>query len=571
VGWSTLCIRGRWKSPARLACLVALLSAASALGGDGLDNKFLTEARDLGFVSRALERERLAIPARIVVTGVTVPHHLLAADLIARGMWAASGGTYDRVLIISPDHFRALKTPFGITTADLDTVTGKLIVDQRFARTMLHASNMFTDIGTAPREHGIHNVTPFIRAIFPQARVVAITTATQSTPTDWRAAVELLGGLMGTKTLIVQSTDYSHFLPIEAAILRDQETLAALASGDPEAMLPLNQPAHLDSLASQFIQMALQRKLHGASPIIIANRNAYEYVPGSGPTTSYIVTVFSPEPERGGQLRYSDQTVMYFGGDTYLGRGWTQPTMQPSTMDWLVGQIKDFTHNFPLVINLEGVILEQQAAGANDIQHFMLAPLALPVLQKLGLAAVNLANNHAYDFGEEGLDQTASLLWAAGIPVLRHGVATDLGPVKLLPITFKRGYFYDHAVIRAVSQLDSICAMQGASPLIVLPHWGDDYVADPGPFEREVLDRLSKCGVSAVIGAHSHKASKRIELRSGGALQSVFSMGNLIFDQTGPDISGSMVELRIFRQGTIFLRIVPIPNFFDKLKSSSQP
>src|SRR4051794_160320 len=51
----------------------------------------------------AIEAERPKRKQDIPITGVTVPHHLLAADLIARGFWAASGKAYRRILVLSPD------------------------------------------------------------------------------------------------------------------------------------------------------------------------------------------------------------------------------------------------------------------------------------------------------------------------------------------------------------------------------------------------------------------------------------------------------------------------------------
>jgi len=39
----------------------------------------------------AIEMERLKQRPDLKATGIAVPHHLLAADLIARGFWAASG------------------------------------------------------------------------------------------------------------------------------------------------------------------------------------------------------------------------------------------------------------------------------------------------------------------------------------------------------------------------------------------------------------------------------------------------------------------------------------------------
>jgi poly-gamma-glutamate capsule biosynthesis protein CapA/YwtB (metallophosphatase superfamily) len=255
--------------------------------------------------------------------------------------------------------------------------------------------------------------------------------------------------------------------------------------------------------------------------------------------------------------------VMYFGGDTLIGRLWTDPSMPSAAMDWVVERIREFTGGFPLVVNLEGVVLDQSPIGAKDGQHLMSSRIALPVLKKLGVVAVTTANNHSYDFGLEAFDRSARSLEASGIRVLQHGDLAGFGAVNLLPLTFKRSNFFDHAFIQTPSQLESICALQKASPLIVLPHWGDEYTDTGGAFESRTLEKLTQCGVSAVIGAHTHRASEKVQLRAGGALQSVFSLGNLIFDQTGADVSGSLVELRAFRQGTIALRVIPIPNFYE--------
>src|SRR5664280_886730 len=52
------------------------------------------------------------LPYRI--TGLTVPHHLLAADLIADAFALASGQVYRRIIILSPDHFQRSSTPFAV-------------------------------------------------------------------------------------------------------------------------------------------------------------------------------------------------------------------------------------------------------------------------------------------------------------------------------------------------------------------------------------------------------------------------------------------------------------------------
>jgi hypothetical protein len=40
-------------------------------------------------------------------------------------------------------------------------------------------------------------------------------------------------------------------------------------------------------------------------------------------------------------------------------------------------------------------------------------------------------------------------------------------------------------------------------------------------------------------------------------------LGNFIFDQSGPNISGAVLEVLFFPQGTYFLRWLPVGNLFE--------
>src|SRR4029079_11250851 len=114
-----------------------------------------------------------------------------------------------------------------------------------------------------------------------------------STRSDWDAAVAMLEKLMKPGTLIVQSTDFSHYLPHQTAVRRDQETLNIIAANDSVGVAGLVQPDHMDSKGSQYIQMRLQADSMKAHGVVIANRNSAEYSAFGTKTTSYIVTVYA--------------------------------------------------------------------------------------------------------------------------------------------------------------------------------------------------------------------------------------------------------------------------------------
>jgi poly-gamma-glutamate capsule biosynthesis protein CapA/YwtB (metallophosphatase superfamily) len=69
--------------------------------------------------------------------------------------------------------------------------------------------------------------------------------------------------------------------------------------------------------------------------------------------------------------------------------------------------------------------------------------------------------------------------------------------------------------------------------------------------------------VAAIIGAHPHVASAGVTALAGGDVAEVYSLGNFLFDQSAERASGTMVELRVFDAGTVFMRLIPLPNFFD--------
>lgn len=543
----------------RLAVLVVAAALSSA--AQGADD-FLAPARDAARLMAAIDTERPGFSPPMGVTGISVPHHLVAADLVARGFWAASAGHYSRIIVISPDHFHAVRGAFATTRASLETVFRTLASDRAGADALLDNPLLFEALPDIDHEHGVMALGPFIAHFFPQAEVLPVLASVNATPEDWRDAAELLKPLLGPETLIVQSTDYSHYLPLGEAVLRDQESLATIAAEDPEMVPPLLQPSHMDSKAAQFIQMTLQREVYHSHPVVLANRNSAEYDSGIGRTTSYLVTAWLGDPEAGSVFDYPDQTRMFFGGDVLAGRYLLPALHDPKAWSAIAEAIDAAAKGKPLVVNLEGVILGGPVTGLGADEHLMLMEDAAPVLSRFRTLAASLANNHANDLGEVGRAETSRLLSSISIAPLEHGVVADFGGFRVVAINFIRGRLTGERIADP-QDLEGVCKLAAAPPLIAFVHWGIEYTDRASADERAIADRLAACGVSLVVGAHPHQASASIVPLAGGRAQMVYSLGNLLFDQSAPRGSGALLELRIFKQGTIAARLVPIPNLFE--------
>ncbi len=231
-------------------------------------------------------------PSVAAVTGITVPHHLLARDLIAEAFRFASSSRPRQVLLLSPDHFFLGRTDVSVSDRDFSTVFGAVRADRAAAAALAALPSVSTGDFFA-REHGLQAELPFIRRIFPDAEVIALTFKESTPAATLDAVVGALEKALDRDALVVQSTDFSHYLPAAQADARDAQTVAALEKGDPAAILALDQPANLDSTAAQYVQSRLQKEFFGSHLVILARRNSQAYADGPvASTTSYIVQAY---------------------------------------------------------------------------------------------------------------------------------------------------------------------------------------------------------------------------------------------------------------------------------------
>lgn len=300
----TACVR-------RLAVLcICLLCAAAPLFSE--EPPHLQKLRERPFpaaypgrlFTAAIEAAESIPPFSSRASGLVLPHHLLAADLIAKGFAHVREGGYRRIVILSPDHFSRGKTPFSVPGRDFLTALGTVPLDREGAVVLLR-SELVSESSLFSHEHGVQALLPFIAHHFPGAFVLPVAIGKRSTPKEWGTLAELLAPIVDGDTLIVQSTDFSHYLDREETAKRDRESLAVLLSGDPARVVSLRQPSHIDSRGALFVQMTLQKSL-SAAPVLLAHASSFEYDAAEAEKaggTSYIVLAYRcANGEEGGNL-----------------------------------------------------------------------------------------------------------------------------------------------------------------------------------------------------------------------------------------------------------------------------
>jgi AmmeMemoRadiSam system protein B len=552
----------------RIVPILILLTVTSAAGAE-----VACEGR--AYPSPHLEREMFEkaaaaavdnSPLRIRVGGIVVPHHLAAVDLMARAFASIEPEPIDKVIVLFPDHFRRARRAFAVTRRPFDTVFGPVCSAGADVATILEQASIVEDSDLFERDHGIGAVLPFVRRFMPGVPIVPIAVSISSRRTDWDKLVAVLEPMMSARTLVLQSTDFSHYMSAAQAALHDQATLNVLSAADIEGAGRLNQPAHLDSRGSQYIQMRLQER-RSARPIVLFNANSQSYSDAYEPeTTSYIVQIYPREPPRRVLPRLGGSQVICFAGDVFLGRFFTALLTNSRIAERLEKKVQSILRGCPLVVNLEGVFGPSKPAARTDRELVMDRELALQWLKKLNVIAASLANNHSRDLGPSGYEQTAAALRGAGIAVLEHGLISDLEALRIVTLSDVDNSANPTTNRITNQELAAIARSPARPPLIAFMHWGKEFSAEPGPREQELTQRLAQAAVGLVVGTHPHTRSGGIRPISGGEAILAYSLGNFLFDQLDPLASGAILEMRLFDQGTFFARMIEIPNLYDKAR-----
>lgn len=139
---------------------------------------------------------------------------------------AAAHGTVSRVLLLGPAH-RVPVDGMALPGVDaFDTPLGPVAVDDEARSVALaHPAVHIDDHAHAP-EHSLEVHLPFlVRALGPEIRVLPIVVG-RVPATDVADLLDLLWG--GPETVIVVSSDLSHYLSYEAAVERDRSTADAI-------------------------------------------------------------------------------------------------------------------------------------------------------------------------------------------------------------------------------------------------------------------------------------------------------------------------------------------------------
>src|SRR3954451_15582412 len=143
--------------------------------------------------------------------------------------------TIGRVILIGPAHyvpFRGIAVP---TVAAFDTPLGRVPLDRDALSAIAGLPGVQAADGPHAPEHALEVELPFLQALLPRFTVVPLLVG-DACPEEAAAVLDRLWG--GPETVVVVSSDLSHFHNYETARRRDLATAAAIERGAWDALGP---------------------------------------------------------------------------------------------------------------------------------------------------------------------------------------------------------------------------------------------------------------------------------------------------------------------------------------------
>ena len=193
-----------------------------------------------------------------------------------------------RVVLLGPTHRVAVRGLALPGAEAFDTPLGRIMLDAAAARLVAHLPQVTVSAQAHALEHSLEVQLPFLQSVLPEFTLLPLAVGMASA----EEVAEVLDTLWGgEETLIVISSDLSHFLPYATAQRVDNGTV--------QAILKLRQPIdHEQACGGTPINgMIVAAQQHHLTPHLLDLRNSGDTAGSHDQVVGYAALAFTEETE----------------------------------------------------------------------------------------------------------------------------------------------------------------------------------------------------------------------------------------------------------------------------------
>lgn len=244
------------------------------------------------YTSRAAAT-RLASPDPSRLRAIVMPHagYPYSGWTAAHAGLMLKPGAFRKVVLLGPDHRVGFKNG-SVSGADFyQTPLGKVPL-HRDVEVLLADPQLFRTVAASEREeHSLEVVLPFLQRYLGDFALVPVVLG----DADPVAIAGALAPLINQQTLLVVSSDLSHFLPYAEAVAKDRRTLDQLLAGDAVAFGAADNSACGKSGLLVLLELAKRRNWQ---PVLLHYANSGDTAGDRYRVVGYAALAFYAREER---------------------------------------------------------------------------------------------------------------------------------------------------------------------------------------------------------------------------------------------------------------------------------
>ncbi|ASB87116.1 CapA family protein [Bacillus sonorensis] len=201
---------------------------------------------------------------------------------------------------------------------------------------------------------------------------------------------------------------------------------------------------------------------------------------------------------------------------------------------------------------------------------------SVETLKNMNFSVMNFANNHAMDYGQDGLNDTLNKFTEENLDIVGAGKNLDeakqhvsyqnVNGVKIATLGFTDTYTKNFTAKKNRGGVLPLSpkvfipmiaeASKKADLVVVHVHWGQEYDNEPNDRQRDLAKAIADAGADVILGAHPH-VLEPIEVYNGTAI--FYSLGNFVFDQGWSRTRDSaLVQYHLMNDGKGRFEVTPL-------------
>jgi AmmeMemoRadiSam system protein B len=173
------------------------------------------------------------------ITALIAPHAgiMFSGPVAAFAYKAAARGSYDAAVLAGPSHFVGFEGTALYPDGAFDSPLGAAPIDSALAARIGRLPGIKDLPSAHKQEHSLEMQLPFLRRLLPEVSIVPLLMGYQTLDAISQLATALAEALKDTRTLLIASTDLSHYFDAATASKLDGRVLDRVAAFDPEGLL----------------------------------------------------------------------------------------------------------------------------------------------------------------------------------------------------------------------------------------------------------------------------------------------------------------------------------------------